>query len=68
MIQCKKILINFEDEKMTIICDGCNVNKPWEHRCHEENAYVGGEKTNKPCECAECKELRDMLQKDSVKH
>ena len=51
---------------MTIICDGCNVNKPWEHRCHEENAYVGGEKTNKPCECAECKELRDMLQKDSA--
>lgn len=29
----------------TMICDGCNVREPWEHRCH-----------GKPCPCEECRE------------
>jgi len=28
-----------------VICDGCNVREPWEHRCH-----------GKPCECPRCRE------------
>jgi len=23
--------------KETVLCDGCNVREPWEHRCHGEN-------------------------------
>lgn len=38
-----------------LICDGCNVRPPWEHRCHEGNAWVRGEKTGRPCQCDECK-------------
>ena len=38
-----------------IICDGCNVRKLWEHRCHGTNANVRGKATGKPCECQECK-------------
>jgi NTP pyrophosphatase (non-canonical NTP hydrolase) len=39
-----------------IICDGCNVRDPWEHRCHGSNAYVRGERTGLPCECHQCRE------------
>jgi hypothetical protein len=38
-----------------IICDGCNVRAPFEHRCHEDNVLVNGEKTGKPCECPICR-------------
>lgn len=38
----------------TIICDGCNVRAPHEHRCHGENASVSGEATGKRCQCREC--------------
>jgi len=41
-----------------IICDGCNVDGNWEHRCHGENAFVGREATRKPCECKPCEEPR----------
>lgn len=29
-------------KKKVHCCDGCNVNPPWEHRCHGEN-----------CECTQ---------------
>jgi len=38
-----------------VICDGCNVRDGWEHRCHKENAFVGGEETGQPCECKVCR-------------
>jgi len=40
-----------------VICDGCNVRDPWEHRCHGKEAVVREEQTYKPCECPRCKEL-----------
>lgn len=43
-------------ETAKIICDGCNVNPPWEHRCHGDRAMVLGEQTEFPCECPECLE------------
>jgi len=39
---------------MPIICDGCNVREPWEHRCHGSNAYINGECTTMPCACPDC--------------
>lgn len=41
---------------MTTICDGCNVRKPWEHRCHGPRAFVNGERVGLPCECQQCRE------------
>lgn len=38
-----------------VICDGCNVRENWEHRCHKEDAFVGGKATGKLCECKFCK-------------
>jgi hypothetical protein len=37
-----------------LLCDGCNVSVPFEHRCHGRNAFVRGERTGQPCECSEC--------------
>jgi hypothetical protein len=37
------------------LCDGCNVRGAWEHRCHGEQATVRGERTDRPCTCAECR-------------
>ncbi len=36
------------------LCDGCNVQLPWEHRCHGDQAVIRGQQTDKPCECLEC--------------
>ncbi|MFC1630170.1 hypothetical protein ACFL06_01385 [Patescibacteria group bacterium] len=41
------------------ICDGCNVNEPFEHKCHGEDAHVQGEPTGKPCECPSCGEIKN---------
>ena len=38
----------------TVICDGCNVIGPWEHRCHGLNASVQSEPIGRPCECQIC--------------
>jgi len=48
-----------------IICDGCNVREPFEHRCHGERSVVLGQHTNKPCECPECREA-DRLFPDAA--
>lgn len=37
-----------------VICDGCNVRSPWEHRCHGTRSVVQGEQTNKQCQCPDC--------------
>lgn len=37
-----------------LICDGCAVASPHEHRCHGLNAHVMGENTGQSCECLAC--------------
>ena len=37
-----------------VICDGCNVLGPWEHRCHGARSVVQGEQTNRQCQCPDC--------------
>lgn len=49
-----KILRSRVPAAYRVICDGCNVREPWEHRCHGSNAYVSGERVGKPCECRDC--------------
>jgi hypothetical protein len=46
----------YEMTRPSIICDGCNVRAPFEHRCHGRNAYVRGERTGKACDCQECRD------------
>src|SRR5208282_1618027 len=45
---------------MPIICDGCSVREPWEHRCHGSNSYVNGERTGLSCECPDCSDAGRM--------
>lgn len=44
----------FDNERKIVVCDGCRVKFPFEHRCHGENAFVLGFATGKPCECPTC--------------
>lgn len=37
-----------------MLCDGCNVREPWEHKCFGPQ-----------CSCEECKEERELF--DTVK-
>lgn len=37
-----------------VICDGCNVRPPHEHRCQGDQAHVRDEPTYRPCECGDC--------------
>lgn len=46
-----------------VLCDGCNVREPWEHRCHsgrygQANIMVRGERELVVCQCEECAEAR----------
>lgn len=43
-----------ELEMTRVICDGCAVNPPHEHRCHGLRAYVNGEAMRRPCDCRDC--------------
>jgi len=41
------------------LCDGCNVTRLWEHRCHGANV----------CDCQECRELdnfKAQLEKEEI--
>lgn len=38
-----------------IICDGCRVRNPWEHRCYGHLARVNDERANGPCACEDCR-------------
>ena len=42
-----------------VICDGCNVQGVWEHRCHGMYAEVRGERVGRPCQCPECSAMED---------
>ena len=55
------LLYSFIPESLTILCDGCNVNRPFEHRCHRGRAMVNGEQTGRPCQCAECFVVEHLL-------
>jgi len=46
----------FSELEMTrpVICDGCNVRDPWEHRCHGRLTRHRG--TVVACECKACRE------------
>lgn len=44
-----------------LICDGCAVWSPHEHRCHEGDAQVKGEPTGRACECPECHPAPELL-------
>jgi|GEM_PF-4382766 len=44
-----------------VICDGCSVELPFEHRCHQELARVNGEHVGKPCQCAVCFVAENLL-------
>jgi hypothetical protein len=37
-----------------VICDGCNVRPPFEHRCHEDRPHVNGALVEGRCECDLC--------------
>ncbi len=37
-----------------VICDGCDVEQPFEHRCHNERAVVRGEQKDEKCLCVNC--------------
>ncbi len=37
-----------------LICDGCNVRVPFEHRCHGIRSEVNGVQTGRQCECDDC--------------
>jgi len=45
-----------DTEKDLLICDGCNVRKPHEHRCHRSPITQYGVMLEKACECLECRE------------
>ena len=55
-----KLLGNFHSNVINpiikpIICDGCNVNEPFEHRCHGEGRImVRGDVIDGACECTTC--------------
>jgi hypothetical protein len=40
-----------------IICDGCNVRHPFEHRCHRTHITILGERTKLNCQCNLCLNL-----------
>ncbi len=47
-----------KQHKSLILCDGCNVRKGWEHRCHNVGfvsyIMVKGERHYHRCDCQEC--------------
>lgn len=49
-----------------IICDGCNIREPFEHKCHGKNAIVRGEQTNRSCECQVCVMLALPLEEQEI--
>jgi len=48
-----KISMTDKQKEIILICDGCNVREPWEHRCHGNNASISGIRIGVPCMCNE---------------
>lgn len=44
-----------------VICDGCNVRPPFEHRCHGQRSVVRGEQTDKKCQCPDCFVMNNLV-------
>lgn len=53
-LHCFEEVLRDVHRRFYFLCDGCNVNFPWEHRCHGDQAMAYGQQTDKPCECPEC--------------
>ena len=55
-VECVPIYGDFGDVEYRppppLICDGCNVREPHEHKCHEEMTQVGNRLGT--CECPDC--------------
>lgn len=47
-------LKNHNRPEEPVICDGCNIREPFEHRCHGRNIVVRGERADRSCECRPC--------------
>jgi len=47
-------------EKSQLLCDGCNVRHPHEHRCLGIQAKFADEKTGQRCHCADCFVVREL--------
>ena len=43
-----------------LICDGCNVREPFEHRCHGSRMQVRGENVSGACECEGCSPMPNL--------
>lgn len=44
------------------LCDGCDVREGWEHRCHEDNIMVRGERMEGvSCACPGCHPTEEQL-------
>ena len=52
----KDLLAKLSDQSNLLICDGCAVQSPFEHRCHGNMAFEHGEPTGKSCQCPDCSE------------
>jgi len=46
------------DANQLIICDGCRVRLPHEHRCHGKLARLNDVPVGRECECPECGNLQ----------
>jgi len=44
-------------EREPLICDGCRVRWPHEHRCHRGRMQIQGEPVAGWCACPDCAEL-----------
>jgi hypothetical protein len=42
------------ESREPLICDGCRVREPHEHRCHVFPVLVDGEEVREVCQCREC--------------
>lgn len=53
-----------DDQQHLMICDGCNVHKPHEHRCHGLNTITRfGDILSTACECPGCREADEWMEK-----
>ncbi len=55
-----KLLTRATERKTPVICDGCAVRPPHEHKCHVQPIMVCGERTEVKCECPLCNEIACM--------
>lgn len=59
--QLQAITGGLASQPSPVICDGCNVRSPHEHRCHGDDAWVCGRATGQPCQCPPCAEAKSFV-------